>query len=298
MFVAANGLTALADLLKPSTSTKSDCDLNLIQSSVHAISTLLAPSDSSAYLHELVTNTVMFSPRFEYCRLLTMTEAPLSLGKILYQQSKISFSTSQKTSSDLVESIINIFDVFCHAGHAVVVGIATEEVIRCWLDSLPYLEPILQNRLLTCIKLLSLDPETLATLQSANTIKVLVSLLSATDLATDILRERYNQVLNALFNLCRYNPYRQADAAASGLVPHLVRFVSVNNEFPALRHFAIPLLCDLAKSSKAVLGKLREAKACDQLVRLLNEDPWAVQALDALSMWISQEPKVYSGSFS
>ncbi|KAL0210777.1 hypothetical protein P9112_009075 [Eukaryota sp. TZLM1-RC] len=302
MFVAADGLSALGNLLKPTINKDKGNEDDLVSAAVTVISALLEPSDSSAYLHELVTNTVMFSPRFEYCRLLTSSNTPILLGKILYDHSKRSFShqVGSNHSLTLVTSLINIFDVFCHAGHAVVVRVANEELIKYWLDSIEYLEPQLQNRLLSCIKLMSLDPDTLATLQSVNTIKVLVQLLGSSGQSINhdhshhddvIIRERHNQVLNALFNLCKYNPYRQADAAAAGLAPFLVNFISSSSANPALKHFAIPLLCDLARCGKGVLLKIREVGAAEQLIKLLDEPVWAVQALDALSIWVSQEPK-------
>ncbi|KAL0217469.1 hypothetical protein RCL1_008050 [Eukaryota sp. TZLM3-RCL] len=297
MFVAADGLTALVSLLQPSESSSLDRDFTeMVSIAVLAISTLLAPSDSCSYIHDLVTSSVFLTPRFEYCRLLTTTSAPLILAQLLFSFSKRAFSNNDPKSNIVVANIIDIFDVFSHAGHAVVLRIANNDIIKNWLESVPYLEGPFQNKLLACIKLLSLDPDTLTQLQSANAIKVLVPLLDVDDsLSEEILRERHNQVLNALFNLCKYNPLRQADAAASGMAVHLVRFISSTNCSPALRHFAIPLLCDMAKCGRGVLSRIKDTGASDQFIRLLHDNVWGLQALDALSSWAQHLPQSIQG---
>jgi len=45
---------------------------------------------------------------------------------------------------------------------------------------------------------------------------------------TDAFKDMHNQVLNALFNLCKINRARQEQAARAGIVPHLKEIISAN----------------------------------------------------------------------
>lgn len=91
-------------------------------------------------------------------------------------------------------------------------------------------------------------------------------------------------MLNALYNLCKINKRRQERAAESGIIPHLMHFVRINSP---LKRFALPLLCDMAHASRITREQLRANKGIELYLSLLDDEYWAVTALDSLAVCLA-----------
>ncbi|KAH7331996.1 hypothetical protein KP509_20G062500 [Ceratopteris richardii] len=140
------------------------------------------------------------------------------------------------------------------------------------------LEASILLKTLRCIKELSSDPCTLEHLQRADAIKHLVPFLEWRE--GPMVLQIHSEVLNALYNLCKINKRRQERAAESGVIPHLMYFVRVNS---TLKRFALPLLCDMAHASRITREQLKDNKGIELYLSLLEDENWAVTALDSLA---------------
>ncbi|XP_024545433.1 MAP3K epsilon protein kinase 1 isoform X1 [Selaginella moellendorffii] len=143
------------------------------------------------------------------------------------------------------------------------------------------LEPPILLKILKCISQLSMDPYTLEPLQRADAMKHLVPLLEG-----QYTSQIHNQVLNALYNLCKINKRRQEQAAECGIIPHLLHFITTNSP---LKKFALPLLCDMAHASRYTREQLRAHKGLDVYLNLLDDEFWAVTALDSLAVCLAHD---------
>lgn len=144
------------------------------------------------------------------------------------------------------------------------------------------LEPPILLRILKCIKQLSTDPYTLEHLQRADAMKHLVPFLEWRD--GPAVSQIHNQVLNALYNLCKINKRRQEGAAESGIIPHLMHFIKINSP---LKQVALPLLCDMAHASRYTREQIRANKGIELYLSLLDDEYWAVIALDSLAVCLA-----------
>lgn len=94
------------------------------------------------------------------------------------------------------------------------------------------------------------------------------------------------KVLNALFNLCKINKRRQEQAAENGIIPHLMNFITSNSP---LRQNALPLLCDMAHASRNSRDQLRAHGGLDVYLSLLDDEVWAVTALDSIAVCLAHD---------
>jgi hypothetical protein len=98
------------------------------------------------------------------------------------------------------------------------------------------------------------------------------------------VKEVQNQVLHILFNLCQLNLKRQEQAVKAGLIPFLLHFVKMNN---ALMEFAVPMLCDLARSSSSTRAALWNSAGLDFYLSLLDNRNYLMDGLQAIAEWIA-----------
>jgi hypothetical protein len=139
-------------------------------------------------------------------------------------------------------------------------------------------------QILKCIKELSTDPFTLEYLQRADAMKHLVPFLEKRE--GPYVQRIHSEVLNALYNLCKINKRRQEQAAESGIIPHLMRFIQENSN---LKQFALPLLCDMAHASRYTREQLRSNRGLEVYLGLLTDEYWAVTALDSLAVCLAHD---------
>ena len=100
-------------------------------------------------------------------------------------------------------------------------------------------------------------------------------------------QEINNQILHILYNLCALNPERALKAAAHGLVPVIKR--SLDEDWP-MRELTLPVLFTLLRSpSAAAHTALWQAGMLPELLRLLGDQGWCVDACDCLARWLAAD---------
>lgn len=98
-------------------------------------------------------------------------------------------------------------------------------------------------------------------------------------------QEINNQILHILYDLCALNPERALKAAAHGLVPVIKR--SLDEDWP-MRELTLPVLFNLLRSpSAAAHTALWQAGMLPELLRLLGDQGWCVDACDCLARWLA-----------
>ena len=269
MFVSAGGLSVLVDFLEDDY----DDDRELVLIGVNGIWSVF----------ELQGST----PKNDFCRILSRNSVldPLSLvlNRVLNEPSD---SGEQRELAELCESrIASIFYIFSQAENYVKELVAERTVLHRVLKNLKKMGPIHQITMLKFIKNLSMLSTTLEALQNSNAIDVLTELLNS-GMNQPHFRELSNQILNTIYNLCRLSKRRQEDAAVNGIIPILIKIVK--QERP-LKQFALPILCDMAHSSKAARRELWQNKGLQFYISLLNDPYWQVTALDAIFTWLQEE---------
>jgi len=99
--------------------------------------------------------------------------------------------------------------------------------------------------------------------------------------------EMRNQCVNALYLLCRINRSRQEAAAIDGALPILQEIIEQGSP---LKQFALPIMCDIAKASKRARAELKQHNGVQFYLGLLSTSYWQESALDALLVWLNDEP--------
>ncbi|KAK5035336.1 Protein kinase of the Mitotic Exit Network [Exophiala sideris] len=270
MFVSAGGLTILVDFLEDDY----DDDRELVLIGVNGIWSVF----------ELQGST----PRNDFCRILSRNSVlePLSLvlNRVLIEPSD---SGDQKELAALCEGrIASIFYVFSQAENYVKELVAERTVLHRVLKNLKRMIPSHQVTMLKFIKNLSMLSNTLDALHNSNAIDVLAELLS-NNMNQPHFREMSNQILNTIYNLCRLSKRRQEDAALVGIIPILIKIVK--QEKTPVKEFALPILCDMAHSTRAARRELWQNKGLAFYVSLLSDPYWQVTALDAIFTWLQEE---------
>lgn len=270
MFVSAGGLTVLVDFLEDDY----DDDRELVLIGVNGIWSVF----------ELQGST----PKNDFCRILSRNSVlePLSLvlNRVLNEPSD---SGDQKELADLCEGrIASIFFVFSQAENYVKELVAERTVLHRVLKNLKRMAPAHQVTMLKFIKNLSMLSTTLDALHNSNAIDVLSELLS-NSMNKPHFREMSNQILNTIYNLCRLSKRRQEDAALVGIIPILIKIVK--QEKTPVKEFALPILCDMAHSTRAARRELWQNKGLAFYVSLLSDPYWQVTALDAIFTWLQEE---------
>lgn len=265
MFVSAGGLTVLVDFLEDDY----DDDRELVLIGVNGIWSVF----------ELQGST----PKNDFCRILSRNSVlePLSLvlNRVLSEHGEYG---EQRELAELCEArIASIFFIFSQAENYVKELVAERTVLHRVLKDLKKMSHVHQITMLKFIKNLSMLSTTLDTLDNSNAIDVLTDLLSS-GMNQQHFRELSNQILNTIYNLCRLSKRRQEDAALAGIIPLLIRIVK--QERP-LKEFALPILCDMAHSSKAARRELWRHKGLQFYISLLSDPYWQVSALDAIFTW-------------
>ncbi|KIX08171.1 uncharacterized protein Z518_02827 [Rhinocladiella mackenziei CBS 650.93] len=270
MFVSAGGLTVLVDFLEDDY----DDDRELVLIGVNGIWSVF----------ELQGST----PKNDFCRILSRNSVlePLSLvlNRVLLEPAD---SGDQKELADLCEGrIASIFFVFSQAENYVKELVAERTVLHRVLKNLKRMTPAHQVTMLKFIKNLSMLSTTLDALHNSNAIDVLAELLS-NSMNKPHFREMSNQILNTIYNLCRLSKRRQEDAALVGIIPILIKIVK--QEKTPVKEFALPILCDMAHSTRAARRELWQNKGLAFYVSLLSDPYWQVTALDAIFTWLQEE---------
>ncbi|KAK0564035.1 Protein kinase of the Mitotic Exit Network [Tilletia horrida] len=163
--------------------------------------------------------------------------------------------------------------------------IAARAVLRRVLKACSILKPADLVIMLKVIKNLSMSPSVLDDLQQCNTIDFLTTILTKHydgEHGTEVA----NQVLNAMYNLCRLNKSRQEEAAQSGIIPLFLRVARTGSP---LKQFALPILCDFAHAGKATRKTFWQHNGLGFYLELLSDPYWQVSALESIHVWMQDE---------
>ncbi|XP_024396250.1 MAP3K epsilon protein kinase 1 isoform X2 [Physcomitrium patens] len=200
------------------------------------------------------------------------------------QLSRLQETHNPEEAQEYLGKVANLLLEFSRADTAVKKHMCSTSLLQRLLQMLNTLPPPILIKILECIKQLSQDPFTLEYLQLAEAMKHLIPFLEARD--GPYVGRIHNQVLNALHNLCKINKRRQEQAAECGIIPHLMHFIKINSP---LKQFALPLLCDMAHASRTTRELLRTNRGLDFYLSLLDDEVWAVTALDSLAVCLAHD---------
>eukprot|EP01112_Ceratiomyxa_fruticulosa_P019583 TRINITY_DN6452_c0_g1_i1.p1 TRINITY_DN6452_c0_g1~~TRINITY_DN6452_c0_g1_i1.p1 ORF type:complete len:1073 (+),score=231.94 TRINITY_DN6452_c0_g1_i1:255-3473(+) len=270
MFIACRGLPVLVDFLVTSYSESP----SLVWMSLDAISSVF----------ELQSPT----PKNDFCRLFAKAGLLRVIVSVLQS---IIMDPSASKYPNIIASLLLVFSfadsvvrkTMAHPNTLIVLF----DIMHSELISADVLVKILKS-----LKHLSMDLHTLSSLQEAGAIARLVPFLGRNE--GTFVTEMHNQVLNTMYNLCRIDPERQAQAALAGIIPHLQRFITANSP---LKQFALPIICDLAHVKRA-REELWKHRGVEFYLDLLKERYWQVNALDSISVWLLDETNRISSILS
>ncbi|KAK6517240.1 hypothetical protein TWF281_003905 [Arthrobotrys megalospora] len=264
MFVSCGGLNVLVELIEDDYSTHKELVLTGIEGVVDVF--------------KLQGST----PKNDFCRILSrhMVLRPLSL--VLSQICK----EKEDRYENYCDKIVNLFYLFSQAENQVKEAIADRMTLKRILKDLRDLPLTCQITFLKFLKNLSMLSTTLEILQNANAIEVLIEMLSENTHKPQF-KELSNQILSIMFNLCRHSKSRQEEAAMNGIIPVLQKIVRTDRP---LKEFALPILCDMAHSGRLGRKYLWQNNGLEFFVSLLSEPYWQVASLEAILVWLHEEP--------
>ncbi|CAG8540816.1 12466_t:CDS:2 [Dentiscutata erythropus] len=221
------------------------------------------------------------TPKNDFCRLLAKIGVLDPLAITLHNV----IMDDDLSAKIFVDRIVNIFLMFSRGDAYVKEFMATRtRVVTRIFEDLYKLPSYLIVIVLKCIKNISMNSITLDSLQKAKAIQILTELLD--NQVPSYVTEISNQVLHTMFNLCRIDKSRQEEAARAGLIPHLVHFASNNTP---LRHFAIPILCEMAHTGQSCRDLLWQNDVLQLYLNLLVDRSWQVSAFEAILSWFQEE---------
>ncbi|RMD41114.1 hypothetical protein DV735_g4061, partial [Chaetothyriales sp. CBS 134920] len=268
MFVSAGGLSVLVDFLEDDY----DDDRELVLTGVNGIWRVF----------ELQGST----PKNDFCRILSRNSVLEPLSLVLNRVLDDAEDGDHEETHMCEARIASIFFIFSQAENYVKELVAERTVLHRVLKNLKRMSPPNQITMLKFIKNLSMLSTTLDALHFSNAIDVLTDLLKH-GMDKPHFREMSNQILNTIYNLCRLSTRRQEDAALVGIIPILIKIVK--QEKTPVKEFALPILCDMAHSTRAARRELWQNKGLTFYVSLLSDPYWQVTALDAIFTWLEQE---------
>ncbi|PWN37543.1 Pkinase-domain-containing protein, partial [Meira miltonrushii] len=218
--------------------------------------------------------------RNDFCRMLAKEGLlePLSgaLLNVLEDQDENEEANSAK------EHILQTLFIYSSSDSWMKRQLATRIVLRRLLQALRRLDTNAMVQLLKVLKNLSMSPGLLDEIENCNAIEVLVNIL-ASHYEGKMGTEISNQILNAMYNLCRLNVRRQEEAAQAGLIPHLLRVAKTNSP---LKQFALPILCDMAQGDKSTRKRLSQQCGLGFFLELLQDPNWQLQSLESICVWL------------
>ncbi|KAG8761646.1 hypothetical protein FRC14_000030 [Serendipita sp. 396] len=267
MFISCRGLRVLVDILDEDYVEQTE----LVSHALNGIGSVF----------DLQSPT----PKNDFCRMFIREGLldPLSTALI-----NVITAKDNLRASEMKTRIIQILLVFTQASQSDVYvrnAVGTRKVIRCLLRGCELVEPEYLIMLLKAIKHLSMSPSLLDVLQNANSIEILITLLTQY-MSGPHGTEISNSVFQTCYNLCRLNKSRQEEAAQAGILPCLKRVIVTNSP---LRQFALPILCDMASAGKSCRSLLWQHDGISIYLDLLSDPYFQVSALEAILSWLQDD---------
>ncbi|KAJ9051580.1 Protein kinase of the Mitotic Exit Network, variant 3 [Entomophthora muscae] len=259
MFISCRGLKILVDFIEEDY----DLEKDLVWIAINGI----------ASIFELQTPT----PKHDFCRLFAKSGLLEPLSSTFLR----TVADKDHSADRYTAKIVHLFLIFSQADSYVKEMMGTSvNIVGRLLREIMDLPMDLSIIVLKCIRNLSMNPNTLETLERAEAIEILTRFLTSKNAigATEIC----NQVLNTLYNLCRINKHRQELAARAGIIPHLQHIVTINSP---LKQYALPVLCDMAHAGKVCRRLLWKNNGLQFYLGLLRDPNWQTNGLEAILIW-------------
>ncbi|KAG0497397.1 hypothetical protein HPP92_002088 [Vanilla planifolia] len=193
-------------------------------------------------------------------------------------------SLNADVAREYLEKVADLLLEFAQADSTVKSYMCSQSLLSRLFQMFNKIEARILLKILKCINHLSGDPHCLEYLQRADAIKHLIPNLELHE--GPFVSQIHNEVLSALFNLCKINKRRQEQAAENGIIPHLMHFIMSDSP---LKQCALPLLCDMAHASRNSREQLRAHGGLDIYLNLLEDEAWAVTALDSLAVCLAHD---------
>ncbi|XP_020577946.1 MAP3K epsilon protein kinase 1-like [Phalaenopsis equestris] len=193
-------------------------------------------------------------------------------------------SLNADVAREYLEKVADLLFEFAQADSSVKSYMCSQSLLTRLFQMFNKIEPPILLKILKCVNHLSGDPNCLEYLQRADAIKHLIPNLELHD--GPFVSQIHIEVLNTLFNLCKINKRRQEQAAENGIIPHLMNFIMSDS---SLKHSALPLLCDMAHASRNSREQVRIHGGLDVYLNLLEDEAWAVTALDSLAVCLAHD---------
>eukprot|EP01018_Ginkgo_biloba_P027295 Gb_33894 [translate_table: standard] len=193
-------------------------------------------------------------------------------------------SLNAEAATEYLEKVADLLLEFSRADTTVKSFMCSLSLLIRLFQMLNKLEPPILLKILKCINQLSTDPNCLEYLQRADAMKHLIPNLERHE--GPLVSQIHNEVLNALYSLCKINKRRQEQAAENGIIPHLMHFIVTDSP---LKQYALPLLCDMAHASRYTREQLRIHNGLDVYLSLLDDEVWSVTALDSLAVCLAHD---------
>ncbi|KAL0486218.1 serine/threonine-protein kinase [Acrasis kona] len=268
MFIACRGLPVLVEFLIHDNRQHFEVIKDMIYNAIDAVMQVFN-------IPEKKTRT----PKNDFCRLFSKCNLMSRLSDVM-----LNLTISNDPQSHFyLDKVMSILLLFSDSDSSVKARTAQPGNLNKFFNCLENLPPNHKLNMIKCIKNLALDPSTFANFESSGAIARLVGLLS--------LRQNdfSNQIISALFSLCRVNKERQEKAALAGIIPELQYMISSNSP---LKHFALNMYCDLAHTGSRTRQLLWQHNGVQFYVKhLMNVNGWQVNALEALREWMTEEPQ-------
>ncbi|KDN49612.1 hypothetical protein K437DRAFT_255295 [Tilletiaria anomala UBC 951] len=226
--------------------------------------------------------------RNNFCRMLAQQGLldPLSTALI-----SVSADSGDQYAKQAQVQALQTFLIYSQSDSWMKQQLASRSVLRRILKSTQSLDSLSLVTAVRIIKNLSMHPQIMDQLQNCNSIEVLTRILSDHH-GGPCGNEISNQVLNAIYNLCRLSKSRQEEAAQAGIIPQLLRVARTNSP---MRQFALPTLCDFAHASKATRKIFWQHDGLRFYLQLLEDVYWQVPALDSVLVWLQDETSRVEG---
>ncbi|PKU75336.1 MAP3K epsilon protein kinase 1-like [Dendrobium catenatum] len=193
-------------------------------------------------------------------------------------------SLNADVAREYLEKVVDLLLEFAQADSTVKSYMCSQSLLARLFQMFNKIEPPILTKILMCINHLSGDPNCLDSLQRAEAIKHLIPNLGLHE--GPFVSQIHGEVLSALFNLCKINKRRQEQAAENGIIPHLMNFILSDSN---LKLWALSLLCDMAYASRNSREQLRVHGGLDVYLNLLEDEAWAVTALDSLAVCLAHD---------
>jgi len=261
MFIACGGLSVIVSFLKEPYLTNKTLVWNAI--------------DCIRMVFEITSNN-----KNDFLRLFCKFGLLSPLVSALHA---INADKQSESAPGYAKKIGEILYLFSYQGDAVVkTHFAKPSVIEGMLRVLPELPQDVLLLVLKSIRYVCLDSNTCDLLEAAGAIPALMPLLDSAYV------ENQNFVLQIMYYLCQLKTSRQEQVALAGIIPHLQRVIVNQNP---LKQFAYPIIFMLAKTSARTRMELKKYGGVQFYLDVLNlEEYWRAHALEALAVWLQEEP--------